>query len=195
MIKNLAGCTKMRDNKKLNFYIEDNLTEIYYQRFISLCKLDFHKLLKQNNPFIFKIRYFHMASDIINALLETYLYSIEESLLGEFLERLASHINENYSNWEKSMMIDCFIDPIDMFGYSDFIKFKSQKFWESISGQKDFYLKIIQPLSYRLKERNSELMDQYSALVNKFSGYLISDFCQESGALDWDKLGKFNSAI
>jgi len=76
----------------------------------------------------------------------------------------------------------------------DYFKYCGQKFWEFISGDEDLYLKIIEPLGHKAKERNDEFTASYSQMINKFTKEFSNSFCNDDGSIDWEKLVRFNSA-
>lgn len=75
----------------------------------------------------------------------------------------------------------------------DYFKYCGQTFWEFISGDTDFYTKIIYPLGHQAKERNEEFIESYSVMINKFTKEFFDSFCND-GAIDWEKLVRLNSA-
>lgn len=75
----------------------------------------------------------------------------------------------------------------------DYFKYCGQNFWEFISGDKDLYIDIIEPLGVRAKERNEEFQKTYSQMINKFILEFSNEFCTKSGEIDWIKLVEFNS--
>lgn len=75
----------------------------------------------------------------------------------------------------------------------DYFKYCGQKFWEFISGDKNLFTEIIEPLGHQAKERNDDFIKSYSLIINKFTKEFINEFCKDSGEIDWDKLVKFNS--
>lgn len=75
----------------------------------------------------------------------------------------------------------------------DYYKYCGQRFWEFISGNKELYLKIIEPLGHKAKERNDEFMWAYANMVNRFTMGFAQRFCTEIGEIDWNKLVEFNS--
>jgi Type II restriction endonuclease EcoO109I len=75
----------------------------------------------------------------------------------------------------------------------DYYKFCGQRFWDFISGDTDLYLKIIEPLGNKAKERNDAFMISYANKLNKFTLDFSSEFCDQNGAIDWEKLVKFNA--
>lgn len=81
------------------------------------------------------------------------------------------------------------------FDKGDYFKYCGQKFWEFISGDTDFYTKIIEPLGHQAKERNDDFIQSYSQMINKFTKEFADTFCKDDGSIDWDKLVRFNSAI
>jgi hypothetical protein len=76
----------------------------------------------------------------------------------------------------------------------DYFKYCGQKFWEFMSGDPDFYTKIIEPLGHQAKERNDDFMQSYAQMINKFTKEFADTFCKNDGSIDWDKLVRFNSA-
>jgi hypothetical protein len=74
-----------------------------------------------------------------------------------------------------------------------YYKYCGQKFWEFISGDSNLYLKIIQPLGHKAKEKNQEFIEQYSKIINLFTSEFCKSFCK-NGMIDWDALVKFNSS-
>lgn len=77
----------------------------------------------------------------------------------------------------------------------DYYKYCGQKFWEFISGDKDIYTDIIEPLGHKAKERNAEFIEAYSKRINLFTLEFGKLFCCKNGAINWEKLVKFNSSI
>jgi hypothetical protein len=76
----------------------------------------------------------------------------------------------------------------------EYLKLCGQKFWEFISGDKNLYTNIIEPLGHKAKEKNEEFLVAYSQLINKFTFEFSKDFCVD-GIIDWAKLVRLNSAI
>lgn len=75
----------------------------------------------------------------------------------------------------------------------DYYKYCGQVFWEFISGDKDLFVEIVEPLGYKAKEKNDDFLKSYSQMINKFTKEFTIEFCKENGEIDWDKLVKFNS--
>lgn len=75
----------------------------------------------------------------------------------------------------------------------DYFKYCGQDFWEFISGNKNLYVDIIEPLGHKAKERNEAFMESYSKMLNKFVREFTTDFCNDDGEINWTKLVKFNS--
>jgi Type II restriction endonuclease EcoO109I len=75
----------------------------------------------------------------------------------------------------------------------DYFKYCGQKFWRFISGDDNLYTDIIEPLGNKAKERNDDFMMSYSNKLNRFTMDFANEFCTEYGAIDWNKLVKFNS--
>lgn len=76
----------------------------------------------------------------------------------------------------------------------DYQKLCGQPFWELISGNDSMYQDIIEPLGHRARERNEEFGKEYAKVTNRFTAEFIRDYCEEDGAIDWEKIVAFNSA-
>lgn len=75
----------------------------------------------------------------------------------------------------------------------DYLKLCGQRFWELISGKKDLYIDIIEPLGHSAKAKNETFLHEYDKVVNRFTAQFIRKYCERSGAIKWEKLVKFNS--
>jgi hypothetical protein len=75
----------------------------------------------------------------------------------------------------------------------DYFKYCGQEFWSFISGNENLYLEIIEPLGYRARERNEEFQQSYARMINRFVRQFAGEFCDDSGAIEWEKLVQFNS--
>jgi len=68
-----------------------------------------------------------------------------------------------------------------------------QEFWAEITGDGDFYLKLIRYME-ALPEKYIEDFDAaYQKAANKLVREFTTEFCLEDGAIDWEKLVAFNS--
>lgn len=73
------------------------------------------------------------------------------------------------------------------------LKLCGQRFWEFISGDDNLYTKIIEPLGHQAKLKNSEFMEKYYRIINRFTYEFATEFSDE-GRIKWEKLVRFNSA-
>lgn len=75
-----------------------------------------------------------------------------------------------------------------------YFKYCGQEFWELISGDANFYTRIIEPLGHNAKQRNRTFADQYGVMINRLSREFATSFCTDYDAIDWPKLVAFSSA-
>ncbi len=75
----------------------------------------------------------------------------------------------------------------------DYFVYCGQKFWEFISGEKDLYKTIIEPIGHQAKEKNEVFLEEYSRMINRFTLEFARDFCKPNGEIDWQHLLEFNS--
>lgn len=76
----------------------------------------------------------------------------------------------------------------------DYYKYCGQAFWKFISGNTNLYTEIIDPLGYKAKEKNDDFILSYSNMLNRFTAEFATEFCTQSGEIDWKRLLEFNSA-
>lgn len=76
----------------------------------------------------------------------------------------------------------------------DYYKYCGQKFWEFVSGDKNLYTEIVEPLGHKAKEKNDDFMKSYSQMINKFTKEFANEYCDNDGNIDWKKLVEFNSS-
>jgi hypothetical protein len=74
-----------------------------------------------------------------------------------------------------------------------YFKYCGQQFWEFISGDSELYVKIVEPLGHKAKERNDEFLTSYSQIINLFTKEFSNTYCKPNGDIDWEKLVRFNS--
>lgn len=70
-----------------------------------------------------------------------------------------------------------------------------QAFWWNITGEPDFYLKIIRLMKDKPQKHLPEFQNAWGAAVNKFTKEFVEEFCYDDGSINWDKLTEFNSGI
>jgi len=70
-------------------FIEENIGEFHERRANSLQILKLTEVLKRKNPYLFKAKNINDAHDLVKLLLDAHLSSQEETVFGEFLEKLA----------------------------------------------------------------------------------------------------------
>jgi hypothetical protein len=69
-----------------------------------------------------------------------------------------------------------------------------QVFWKELTGDDDFYLKLIILMKDEPLRRIDEYKSDWDATINIFTKEFTEDFCLPDGHIDWEKLTKFVSA-
>jgi hypothetical protein len=72
-------------------------------------------------------------------------------------------------------------------------KICGQDFWYFISGDDELYIKLIEPIGHKAKEKNEEFEIAYASLQYKLTLEFAQRFCDDGGIIDWKKLLEFNS--
>jgi hypothetical protein len=68
-----------------------------------------------------------------------------------------------------------------------------QAFWSEITGDPDFYLKLIRMMKDEPAKHKEKYTPAWDAAINKFTAEFIKDFCFADGRIDWEKLVRFVS--
>ena len=63
-----------------------------------------------------------------------------------------------------------------------------QVFWHEITGDPDFYLKLIRLMRDEPAKHRQEYQPKWDATVNRFTAEFIRDYCLPDGSIDWEKL-------
>lgn len=227
-------------------FVDNNISTFHKSKLDSIKKLKLVKLLKRKNPYLFKAKNVHTSEELVRNLLSAHVSSQEETMFGNFLERLAIFVNEKTfggkktpaegldldftrdnmrylvsiksgPNWgnsgQISKMRDNFSQARRILGQNiicvngccygkdknenkgDYIKKCGQSFWELVSGDLEFYTKIVEPIGFKAKERNEEFQNEYAKVINRFSMEFMKNFCDNDGSINWRKVVKFNSSI
>lgn len=68
-----------------------------------------------------------------------------------------------------------------------------QAFWEELTGDSDFYLKLIRLMKDYPTKHRIQFEDEWSKAVNRFEFEFLKEFATTDGGIDWEKLTEFNS--
>jgi len=92
------------DLDEIRQYVADNIGSFHKARLDSLAKLKLTKILERKNPYLFKAKNILTPELLVRTLLDAYLSSQEETMFGEFLEKLAIFINGRiYGGWKSGI--------------------------------------------------------------------------------------------
>lgn len=69
-----------------------------------------------------------------------------------------------------------------------------QAFWEELTGDPDFYLKLIRLMKDYPPQHRRLYKKEWNRSVNRFEREFLQDFSTEAGDIDWEKLAEFNSS-
>ena len=73
-----------------------------------------------------------------------------------------------------------------------YLKVVGQNFWYLVSGSKELYTDVIEPIGYKAKEHNDRFHLEKDKLSNRLVRAFTEGYCQESGSIDWEKLVRYN---
>jgi hypothetical protein len=96
---------KEMDENKLITFVNDNISEFHANRIAALKKLNITKIIKRKNPYLFKAKDIHTCQGFVTTLTDAYLSSQEETIFGEFLEKLAIYVCQETMGGYKSGIV------------------------------------------------------------------------------------------
>ncbi|MDR3279416.1 MAG: hypothetical protein LBT23_02790 [Synergistaceae bacterium] len=70
-----------------------------------------------------------------------------------------------------------------------------QAFWAELTGDEDFYLKLVRFMEALPEKYVEEFDSAYQKAANKLVREFTLEFCREDGSIYWEKLVKFNSGV
>lgn len=73
----------------------------------------------------------------------------------------------------------------------NYLKVVGQSFWYFISGNKDLYTDIIEPLGYRAKEHNNAYLEQKNRILNELVRDFLNNYYKD-GEIDWRSIVELN---
>lgn len=88
--------------KNVTRYVEENIGDFHKRRLEKVTGLKLKEVLLAKNPYLFKAKNVKDAHDIINDILNASISSSEETIFGNWLERLAIFINDSVFHGRKS---------------------------------------------------------------------------------------------
>jgi hypothetical protein len=68
-----------------------------------------------------------------------------------------------------------------------------QSFWQLVSGERELYTEIIEPLGFKARESNEAFEVERERTYRRFTDEFRATYCLESGEIDWKKLVEFVS--
>ncbi|HFK1721265.1 TPA: PmeII family type II restriction endonuclease [Bacillus cereus] len=80
-----------------------------------------------------------------------------------------------------------------LYGSGGVLEIAGQVFWEEMTGDPDFYIKIIRLIGDKPQKHLPEYQAAFNAAVNRFTREFTNDFCHEDGTINWEKLVDYNS--
>lgn len=95
-------------------------------------------------------------------------------------------------------------DPVLGYGYGrrntdstpsrNYRQRSGQAFWEELTGDPDFYLKLIRLMKDYPQKHRKLYQTEWNKAVNRFEREFLNNFSTPAGEIDWEKFVEFNSS-
>lgn len=113
-------------------YVEENIVDFHQARINKLKTLKLDTVLRKKNPYLFKAKYLLSAPEIVQSLSDAFISSAEETIFGDWLERLAIFVCSNVYNARKSATLGIDME-FDKDGIRYIVSIKSGPNWGNSS--------------------------------------------------------------
>jgi len=70
----------------------------------------------------------------------------------------------------------------------DYLHIGGQSFWYLLSGDRNLYVDIIEPLGHEAQRYDEEFKEHVASLTNRLTREFTATYCHPNGAIDWRKL-------
>lgn len=90
--------------KSVTQYVQQNIGDFHQSRLKKIEEIKLKEVLRKKNPYLFKAKNVNRADEIIGPILDAYISSSEESIFGNWLERLAIFINQSVYGGQKAVV-------------------------------------------------------------------------------------------
>ena len=142
-------------------FVKRNIGLFHDQRLESLKSLKLSKILQRKNPYLFKSKNILTSEILIKTLLDAHLSSQEETIFGDFLEKLAIFIAQNVFEGKKSSA-----EGIDLeFDREDEYEVKYCESWVELEDYKR-RLKKREEQGQRIKPIRNFFISEYDSMGN-----------------------------
>jgi hypothetical protein len=167
--------------EKIDQLVQQCLGAFYQRRIAKLSTLKLKDALRQKNLYLSRAIGTESVVELIPQLLDTYMSSSDEDIFGDaFFEPLARLVSGAATTGGEGG--DCI-----------FRELTGQAFWEKLTGDSAFFLKIIDAMKSKPAEHKVVFNEEWNKAVNRFIREFTAEFCFPDGAIDWNTLLEMNS--
>ena len=79
-------------------YVEQNIGTFHEKRLKLVQNLELKTILQRKNPYLFKAKHLLTSEQIVRSLTDAFLYSNEETIFGDWLEKFAIFVNKKVND-------------------------------------------------------------------------------------------------
>lgn len=116
-------------------YVESHICDFHTVRLKKLEELKLKKLIKRKNPYLYRAKNLNTPQDIVEAITSAYMSSAEETMFGDWLEKLAIFVASNTYGAHKSVAEGIDFE-MDKDGIHYIVSVKSGPNWSNSSSKK-----------------------------------------------------------
>ncbi|MDO9545330.1 MAG: PmeII family type II restriction endonuclease [Pelolinea sp.] len=114
-------------------------------------------------------------------------------LIQDFNQARKKVVQQNPQINVKSILGICYGKTRTTLSTKGYWKLVGQNFWFFISGEKDLYTNIIEPIGFEAKRHNDKFLKDKNNFINKMTKNFIEKYCNNNGEINWAILVEQNS--
>ncbi len=115
-----------------------------------------------------------------------------KKMISDFISAKKTLRTSNSNNKQIEFINGCCYGKDNNPDKGNYLKLCGHKFWSIISGDEEFYLKIIKPIDKQSKQKDEVFKEKYAMKLNLLTGELLENYCI-NGKINWEQILEFNS--
>ncbi|MDX1917564.1 MAG: PmeII family type II restriction endonuclease [Candidatus Caenarcaniphilales bacterium] len=173
-------------NESIKAFIDWELENFQIKLTEGLAELDLKSILKRKNPYLCKAKNLEIASDLVKAIVGAYVSSKEETVFGEFLEKLAIFVSTKTFGGFKSASVGIDLEQTRD-GIRYFISIKSGPNWGN-SGQIKKMIDNFNAVRRTLRTNSAGVDTRFinGCCYGRDNGYKTGDYEKLCGEAFWE---------
>lgn len=119
--------------------------------------------------------------------------SSQHAALGRNLKRAVQVIRQADKKVQLQPTLGICYGKFKTVNNGEYLHIGGQSFWHLISGDRNLYIDLIEPLGYKAEQHEKLFKEERDNTYNRFTKEFMVAFCNKDGSINWTKLVEFVS--